>query len=64
MGLKLKKALKHALEEKQVNLFEKKRKGDRNTDRHYVQVISAMDDLTRQKTHDTSRRKKSRKKNS
>ena len=58
--MNLKKALKHALEEKQVSLFERKRKGDRKTDRHYVQVISAMDDLKRQKKHDTSRRKKRR----
>ena len=63
MGLNLKKALKHALEEKQVNLFEKKRKGDRKTDRHYVQVVSTIDELTRQKKHDTSRRKKRRQSN-
>lgn len=59
MGLK--RALLNALEEKQITLFEKKKRGDRKTDRHYAQVISAMDDLKRQKTHDTSRRKKSRK---
>ena len=64
MGLNLKKALKHALEEKQISLFERKRKGDRKTDRHYVQVISTLDDLTRSKKHDTSRRKKRRQKNS
>lgn len=58
MGLNLKKALKRALEEKQVSLFEKKQRGDRNTDRHYVQVISTIDDLTRKQTHDTTRRKK------
>ena len=59
--MNLKKALLSALEEKQLTLFEKKKRGDRNTDRHYAQVISAMDDLQRQKKHDTSRRKKSRK---
>ena len=58
--MNLKKALLHTLEDKQVTLFEQKRKGDRKTDRHYVQVISAMDDLKRQKKHDTSRRKKRR----
>ena len=52
--------LKHALQEKQVELFEKKRKGDRKTDRQYVQVVSTIDELTRKKAHDTSRRKKSR----
>ena len=60
MGVSVKKALKHALEEKQVSLFERKRKGDRKTDRHYVQVVSTIDELTRPKKHDTSRRKKSR----
>lgn len=58
--MNLKHALLQALEDKQVTLFEKKRKGDRQTDRHYAQVISAMDDLKRQKTNDTNRRKKSR----
>ena len=58
--MNLKKALQHALEEKQVSLFERKRKGDRKTDRHYVQVISTIDDLKRTKTNDTTRRKKSR----
>ena len=57
------KALLHALEEKQIALFEKKRKGDRKTDRHYVQVISTIDDLTRKKPHDTNRRKKRRQSN-
>ena len=56
------KALLHALEDKQVTLFEQKRKGDRKTDRHYVQVISTVDDLTRQKTHETSRSKKTSRK--
>lgn len=56
----LKKALLHLLEEKQVTLFEKKRQGDRKTDRHYAQVISAIDDLKRQKKHATSRSKKRR----
>lgn len=61
MGVNVKKALKHALEEKQVSLFERKRKGDRKTDRHYVQIVSTLDDLlTRPKKHDTSRRKKRR----
>lgn len=59
--MNIKKALQHALEEKQVSLFEKKQRGDRKTDRHYVQVISTIDDLTRQKKHDTSRRKNRRK---
>ena len=58
MGLK--RALVNALEEKQVTLFEKKKKGDRKTDRHYVQVVSTLDELTRKQTHDTSRRKKRR----
>lgn len=58
--MNLKKALQHALKEKQVSLFERKRKGDRKTDRHYVQVISTIDELTRPKKHDTNRRKKRR----
>ena len=58
MGLK--RALVNALEERQVTLFEKKKKGDRKTDRHYVQVVSTLDELTRKQTHDTSRRKKRR----
>ena len=58
--MNLKKALLHALEDKQVRLFEQKQRGDRKTDRHYVQVISTIDDLTRKKTHDTNRRKKRR----
>ena len=56
--MNLKKALLNTLEDKQVSLFEKKTRGDRKTDRHYVQVISTIDDLTRQKTHDSTRRKK------
>ena len=59
MGLK--RALVNALEEKQVTLFERKKKGDRKTDRHYVQIVSTIDELTRKKTHDTSRRKNRRK---
>ena len=55
--MNLKKALLHALEGKQVTLFERKRKGDRKTDRHYVQVVSTIDDLQRPKKHDTTRRK-------
>ena len=58
--MNLRKALLNTLEEKQVRLFEQKRKGDRKTDRHYVQVVSTINDLKRTKTHDTSRRKKSR----
>ena len=58
--MNLKKALIHALEDKQVTLFEQKRKGDRKTDRHYAQLISTIDDLQRKKTHDTSRSKKRR----
>jgi len=55
--MSLKKALLNTLEEKQVSLFERKRKGDRKTDRHYVQVVSTIDELKRTKTHDTTRRK-------
>ena len=58
--MNLKKALQHALEEKQISLFERKRKGDRKTDRHYVQVVSTIDELTRKKAHDTKRSKKRR----
>lgn len=58
--MNIKKALQHALEEKQVSLFEKKTRGDRKTDRHYVQVISTIDELTRQTKHATSRSKKRR----
>ena len=58
--MNLKKALLNTLEDKQVSLFEKKTRGDRKTDRHYVQVISTIDDLTRQKKHDTTRSKKRR----
>jgi len=58
--MNIKKALQHALEEKQVSLFERKRKGDRKTDRHYVQVVSTIDDLKRTKTNDTTRRKNRR----
>ena len=58
--MNIKKALQHALEEKQVSLFERKRKGDRKTDRHYVQVTSTIDELTRKQTHDTGRGKKRR----
>ena len=61
MGLK--RALVNALEEKQVSLFERKRKGDRKTDRYYVQVVSTLDDLTRPKKHDTARSKKRRQTN-
>ena len=63
LAMNLKKALKHALEEKQVRLFEQKKRGDRKTDRHYVQVVSTIDDLTRKQTHDTTRRKQRRKAN-
>ena len=58
--MNLKKALLNTLEDKQVSLFEKKQRGDRKTDRHYVQVISTIDDLARQKKHATSRSKKRR----
>ena len=58
--MNLKKALKNALEEKQVSLFERKKRGDRKADRHYVQIVSTLDELTRQKKHDTSRSKKRR----
>lgn len=60
MGINLKNALKHVLEEKQVSLFEKKKRGDRKTDRHYVQVVSTIDELKRTKKHDTTRRKNRR----
>ena len=59
--MNLKKALLHALEGIQVTLFERKRKGDRKTDRHYVQVVSTIDDLQRPKKHDTTRSEKRRK---
>lgn len=58
--MNLKTALLHALTDKQVTLFEKKKPGDRKTDRHYVQILNTMDELKRQKKHDTSRRKKRR----
>ena len=58
--MNIKKALLSMLAEKQVSLFERKKRGDRKTDRHYVQVISTLDDLTRSKKHDTSRSKKRR----
>jgi hypothetical protein len=58
MGLK--RALINALTEKQVRLFEQKTRGDRKTDRHYVQVVSTIDDLTRKKTNDTKRSQQSR----
>ena len=61
--MNLKKALLSTLEEKQVRLFEQKQRGDRKTDRHYVQVVSTIDDLTRQKQHDTSQRKTRRQRN-
>ena len=62
--MNIKKALLSMLAEKQVSLFERKKRGDRKADRHYVQVISTIDDLTRKKTNDTSRRKKRRPKHS
>lgn len=55
--MNMKKALLNTLSEKQVRLFEQKTRGDRKTDRHYVQVISTIDDLKRKKTYDTTRRK-------
>lgn len=58
--MRLKRALLNALEEKQLTLFEKKKRGDRKTDRHYVQIVSTLDDLTRTKKHDSSRSKKRR----
>ena len=58
--MNLKKALLNTLEDKQVRLFETKKRGDRKTDRHYVQVVSTIDELKRQQTHDTSRNKKRR----
>lgn len=58
--MNLKKALLNMLTEKQVRLFEQKRKGDRKTDRHYAQIVSAIDDLKRKKTNDKNRRKKRR----
>ena len=58
--MNLKKALLNTLEEKQVRLFETKKRGDRKTDRHYVQVVSTIDELKRKKTHDTTRSKKRR----
>ena len=61
--MNIKKALLSMLAEKQVSLFERKKRGDRKADRHYVQVISTIDDLTRKKPHDTNRRKKRRQSN-
>lgn len=58
--MNLKKALLNMLADKQISLFEKKQRGDRKTDRHYVQVISTIDDLQRAKKHDTARSKKRR----
>lgn len=58
--MNIKKALLHALTEKQVRLFESRTQGDRKTDRHYAQLIATIDDLTRKKTHDTTRRKNRR----
>lgn len=55
--MNIKKALLHALTEKQVRLFETRTQGDRKTDRHYAQLISTIDDLKRKKKNDTSRRK-------
>ena len=63
LNMNIKKALQRALEEKQVDLFEKKQRGDRKTDRHYVQVVSTIDELKRDKKHDTTRRKNSRQTN-
>ena len=59
--MNLKQALLNMLTDKQVSLFEKKKRGDRKTDRHYAQLLSAIDELTRTKKHDTSRSKKRRK---
>lgn len=61
--MNIKKALLDTLTEKQVRLFEQKQRGDRKTDRHYVQVVSTIDDLRRKQTHDTTRRKQRRKEN-
>lgn len=58
--MNIKKALLTTLEEKQIRLFEQKQRGDRKTDRYYVQIISTVDELKRKKTHDTTRRKNRR----
>lgn len=58
--MNLKQAVLNTLEEKQIRLFEQKQRGDRKTDRHYVQVVSTIDDLKRTKKHDTRRRKNRR----
>ena len=57
---RIKHLLAQHLETTQVRLFERKQRGDRKTDRHYVQVISTIDDLKRKKTNDTARSKKRR----
>ena len=56
--MNLKKALLNTLEEKQVRLFETKKRGDRKTDRHYAQIVSTIDELKRTKQHGKKRSKK------
>lgn len=41
--------LNRSLTDKLLHLFEKKKKGDRKTDRQYAQVLEARDQLTRKR---------------
>lgn len=43
--------LNRTLTDKLLDLFERKKKGDRNTDRQYAQVLEARDQLTTRRTH-------------
>ena len=45
----LRKMLVNHLEEKQIALFEKRKKGNRKQDRQHVQLIDAIDNLLRNK---------------
>lgn len=44
----LKKEVRKALEKKRLALFEKKKRGDRKTERRYVQLTESIDQLKRQ----------------
>jgi hypothetical protein len=41
----IKREVTKALDEKLLRLFERKKRGDRKTDRHYVQVLQTRDEL-------------------
>lgn len=45
----VKQELNRSLTDKLLGLFEKKKKGDRKTDRQYAQVLEARDQLTRKR---------------